>query len=190
MNERPWSGLITAWFADTLDDAEAIPARMPWWFGPDPDRDADLRARFESLLEECAVGMNYGWLGDPEGRLALVLALDQLPRNLYRGRPEAFANDAYTAALCLSAAATGEDRKLPPIQRAFLYMPLQHFEDPAAQEAGVALYEQLAADTPDTPYYREGFLPFARQHRDIITQFGRFPHRNAILGRTNTPASR
>ena len=183
---HPWSDLIDAWFGETLEDPAAIPDRMPWWFGPDPERDTQLAKGFSDLLEGCAEGRNYRWLEHPEGRLAIIIALDQLPRNLFRGEARAFAHDTHTAALCLAAAATGEDKKLSPIQRAFLYMPLQHAEDLAAQEAGVALYQKLAEETPELPYFREGFLPFAEQHRDIIKQFGRFPHRNLTLSRTST----
>lgn len=187
MANPPWSDLIEAWFGDTLNDPGKIGGRMKFWFGPDSARDEALSRRFDGLVSECADGRHYDWLEDPEGRLAMVVALDQLPRNLYRGTPAAFAHDPYTAALCLAAALTGEDRRLQPVQRAFLYMPLQHFEDLAAQEAGVALYRGLADDTPEWPVFREGFLPYARQHRDIVARFGRFPHRNEILGRQNTP---
>ena len=184
---RPWSDLVDTWFGETLNDPAAIPDRMPWWFGPNAERDTQLAKQFFSLFERCAEGRNYRWLEQPQGRLAIIIALDQLPRNLFRGEARAFAHDAHTAALCLAAASTGEDMKLSPIQRAFLYMPLQHAEDLAAQAAGVALYRKLAEETPELPYFREGFLPFAEQHRDIIAQFSRFPHRNKILGRTDTP---
>jgi len=183
----PWSELIETWFAETLDDPALIPKRMGWWFSADEKRDASLAERFSDLVEQCTQGHLYHWLDHPEGRLALILALDQLPRNLFRGTPRAFAYDSYTAALCLAAAHTGQDRELKPIQRAFAYMPLQHFEDLQAQEAGITLYERLADEHPDWPAYREGFLPFARLHRDIIARFGRFPHRNKILNRQDTP---
>ncbi len=187
MSERPWTDLIQAWFGETLQEPDAIPGRMPWWFGPDAERDADLARRFSPHLEDCASGRNYRWLEQPEGRLATIIALDQLPRNLFRGEARAFAHDAQSAALCLAATQTGEDLELLPIQRAFLYMPLQHAEDLAAQEAGVTLYRKLADDTPDMPFFREGFLAYAEQHRDIVAQFGRFPHRNQTLSRRNTP---
>jgi len=184
---RPWADLIDTWFGDSLYDSSAIPQRMGWWFSADPERDAALKERFGPLVEQCADGACYQWLDDPEGRLALILVLDQLPRNCFRGTPRAFTYDPYTAALCLAATQTGQDRALKPIQRVFLYMPLQHFEDLQAQEAGVALYERLADETPSPPVYRKGVLPFARQHRDIIARFGRFPHRNKVLNRQNTP---
>ncbi len=183
---RPWSDLLESWFGKALDDPGAIPERMEWWFSADPARDSALAEQFSGLVEECADGRMYQWLDDPEGRLALILALDQLPRNLFRGTPRAFAYDSYTAALCLAAALTGQDRLLPSIQRVFLYMPLQHFEDLQAQEAGIALYTQLADEYGEYSYLREGVLPFARLHRDIIARFGRFPHRNKVLNRRNT----
>jgi len=186
MAAHPWSELMETWFGETLNDPGLIPKRMGWWFSADEERDAGLAKQFGNLVEQCSQGLLYRWLDHPEGRLALILALDQLPRNLYRGTPRAFAYDPYTAALCLAAALTGQDLELKPIQRAFVYMPLQHFEDLQAQEAGIALYKRLADDNPGWPAYREDFLPFARQHRDIIARFGRFPHRNKILNREDT----
>lgn len=186
MSHSSRSELISYWFAQTLDDPASITGRMDWWFSADEERDRIMTERFSGLVEECAAGRNYPWLDDPEGRLAMIIALDQLPRNLFRGSPRAFGNDAYTATLCLAAAHTGQDQALSPIQRAFFYMPLQHFEDLQAQEAGVRLYEQLAEENPEWPVFADGFTAFARQHRDIISQFGRFPHRNKILNREST----
>lgn len=188
MAHWPWTGLISDWFADTLNTPLAIPGRLDWWFKADPDRDACLRDKHLTLVEQCATGHLYRWLDQPEGRLALVIALDQLPRNLFRGAPRAFAYDAQTAAWCLSAVHTGVDQQLRPIQRAFLYMPLQHFEDLQAQETGVQLYERLARENSGWPVFANEFLAFARVHREIVARFGRFPHRNAVLGRENTRA--
>ena len=187
MSNPSRSELISHWFAQTLDEPATITGRMGWWFSADEKRDQVMADRFSGLVEECAAGHHYHWLDDPEGRLAMILALDQLPRNLFRGTPRAFSNDSYTAALCLAAAHTGQDKALKPIQRAFLYMPLQHFEDLQAQEAGVQLYERLAEENPEWPVFAEGFTAFARLHRDIIARFGRFPHRNKILNRDSTP---
>jgi len=186
MSNPSRSELISHWFAQTLDEPATITGRMGWWFSADEKRDQVMADRFSGLVEECAAGHHYHWLDDPEGRLAMILALDQLPRNLFRGTPRAFSNDSYTAALCLAAAHTGQDKALKPIQRAFLYMPLQHFEDLQAQEAGVQLYERLAEENPEWPVFAEGFTAFARLHRDIIARFGRFPHRNKILNRDST----
>ncbi len=186
MAHWPWSELITDWFGETLDSPSAIPARQDWWFTVDHERDAWLTGKYGRVVEECAAGKRYRWLDNPEGRLALIIALDQLPRNLFRGSPKAFAHDPYTAALCLAAVHTGQDRQLLPIQRVFLYMPLQHFEDLQGQETGVALFERLARENSEWPIFEEEFLPFAKVHRDIIARFGRFPHRNKVLGRQNT----
>jgi uncharacterized protein (DUF924 family) len=186
MAHWPWTELIEEWFAETLDSPAAIPDRQDWWFKANPERDEVLARKYGGLVEDCAAGQFYRWLDKPEGRLALIIALDQLPRNLFRGSPRAFAYDAYTAALSLAAVHTGQDQYLKPIQRVFLYMPLQHFEDLQAQETSVMLFERLAHDNPDWPVFAQEFLPFARVHRDLIARFGRFPHRNQVLGRENT----
>jgi uncharacterized protein (DUF924 family) len=187
MAHWPWSDLIEDWFGTSLDHPAAIAERLDWWFRADAERDAILAEKYAGLVEECAEGRRYRWLDQPEGRLALVIALDQLPRNLFRGTPRAFAYDAYTAALCLAAVHTGQDQMLRPIERAFLYMPLQHAEDLQAQQASVQLFERLAHDNPEWPVFSEEFLPFARIHRTIVERFGRFPHRNRVLGRDSTP---
>jgi uncharacterized protein (DUF924 family) len=183
----PWSGLLAAWFGGTEKDPSAIKARMGWWFSADAERDASLARDFGELAQRCANGDTCRWRESPEGRLALVIALDQLPRNLFRGTPRAFAGDSDALALCLAAVHTGQDRALKPVQRAFLYLPLQHSEDLQGQETGVRLFSELARENGEWPVFREGFLDHAKLHRDIIARFGRFPHRNRILGRRSTP---
>ena len=190
MAHWPWSGLLADWFGATLESPVAIAGRLDWWFKADGERDALLADRHGKLVDQCARGAFYHWLDQPEGRLALVIALDQLPRNLFRGTPRAFAYDASTAAWCLAAVHTGQDRLLKPIERVFLYMPLQHFEDLQAQETGVQLFERLARENGDWPVFSEEFLAYARVHRDIIARFGRFPHRNQVLGRASTTEER
>ena len=183
-----WSELLSDWFADTLDTPLAITNRLDWWFKADSERDTKLSDKYDRLVEQCASGHLHDWLSKPEGRLALIIALDQLPRNLFRGTPRAFAYDAQTAAWCLAAVHTGQDQLLKPIQRVFMYMPLQHFEDLQAQETSVQLYERLARENGDWPVFGDEFLAYARIHRDIIARFGRFPHRNEVLGRQSTSA--
>jgi len=186
MAHWPWSQLLADWFADTLDSPLAIPGRQDWWFKADPERDDCLRETYGRLVEQAAAGHLYRWLENPEGRLGLIIALDQLPRNLFRGTPRAFAYDGHTAAWCLAAVHTGQDRLLNPIERVFLYMPLQHSEDVQAQHMSVQLFERLARENAEWPVFAEEFLAYARSHRDIIARFGRFPHRNQIVGRENT----
>lgn len=187
MAHWPWSELIADWFGEALESPLAIADRQDWWFKADRERDEYLQRKYGALVEQCAAGQWYRWLDNPEGRLALVIALDQLPRNLFRGTPRAFAWDAQTTAWCLAAVHTGQDRSLKPIQRVFLYMPLQHSEDLQAQETGVQLYTRLARENAEWPAFEKEFLAYARVHRDIVARFGRFPHRNRVLGRDNTP---
>lgn len=181
-----WTELVTDWFGNTLESPAGIEERMPWWFQADPQRDQGFAAKYTALVQQAAGGHLHHWLAHPEGRLALILALDQLPRNLFRGTARAYAYDARTAAWCLAAVHTGQDLALKPAQRAFLYMPLQHQEDPLAQEASVQLYTRLAHEHRDWPVFEDEFLAYAHAHRDIVARFGRFPHRNQALGRTNT----
>ena len=121
------------------------------------------------------------WLAACDPTLALVLLLDQLPRNLYRGRPEAFACDAKAREVARQAIARGYDRQLPPVRRSFLYLPFEHSEQRADQELAVALYAAM----PPNPKY-DSNLDYARRHHEIIVRFGRFPHRNRALGRIST----
>ena len=153
----------------------------------DPAFDAELRARFEPLVREAAAGALDAWAVSPRGRLALILLLDQLPRNLFRGEPRAFATDAQALAWTLSGMDAGLDRALPPIERTFFYMPMEHAEDLAVQERGVAAFQALAREAP--PALRaalEGSAAYAVLHRDLIARFGRFPHRNSVLARAAT----
>lgn len=158
------------------------------WFVADAAFDAQLRERFGSTMEAAADGRLDGWAGDSPGWLALLILLDQFPRNLHRGNARAWAQDASAQRIALSGIARGDDRQLPPLQRVFAYLPLEHAEDMASQRQSVALFEALCAEVPPPLRERfEEFLDYARQHHDVIARFGRFPHRNAVLGRTSTP---
>ena len=125
----------------------------------------------------------------PAVRLALILLLDQLPRNIHRGTPAAFAQDPLARDLCLKGLSIGADKSLSPLERVFFYLPLEHAESREQQARSVALFEALAAEQAGTPAQATfaGFADFARRHQVIIERFGRFPHRNDILGRTSTP---
>jgi len=160
--------------------AAAGPAK---WFARSDAFDAAIRLKFEPVHMAAARGKYDGWAADPEGALALVILLDQFPRNLYRGGGHAFATDGKARAIAKAAIAAGHDRQVDAALRGFFYLPYEHSESLADQETGIALYEALQAETGDT----EG-LKWALLHRDIIARFGRFPHRNPALGRTTTPA--
>jgi uncharacterized protein (DUF924 family) len=191
------SELRRFWFGGLPLTAARLDERMRFWFGrEEPEemrrqRDEELRTRFEPLVAEAAAGRLASWGGSPRRRLALILLLDQFPRNLYRGSPRAFATDAEALALALSGIQSGADAALGPAERLFFYMPLQHAESAEAQEESVAAYRRLLAESPEM--LRPAFaaaLGFAEGHRDIVRRFGRFPHRNRILGRPSTPEER
>ena len=154
------------------------------WFRKDEAFDAAIRERFAALAEQAVAGGLREWdQKGPLGTLARILVLDQFTRNAYRGTPDAFAGDPLALAAALQLADSGDDQDLLPVQRAFAYMPFEHAEDAAMQERAVALFTRLAALNPDY----EGMLDYAHRHRGVIARFGRFPHRNAILGRASTP---
>lgn len=167
--------LLEFWFAEGPDTAR------PVWFRRDDAFDAALR-------ENCgALRPAPGWADTPHGALALCLALDQLPRNLNRGSSAAFARDAEARAVARQAVlARRFDLALTPTQRVFLYLPFEHAEVMADQDLSVALFEGLR----DHPRHAApgGSIDYAWRHRSVIERFGRFPHRNAVLGRTGTAA--
>lgn len=182
--------LLDFWFGPARKQPEAIGERMGFWFQPDAADDSAVGERFEPVMRLAAAGGLTEWLHSPDARLALILALDQAPRVIFRRKPEAFACDGQALALTLAGMAGGADRSLGLAERAFFYMPLQHSEDPLAQEQSVRQYERLAADFPEHAKVAEGFLEHARQHADIIERFGRYPHRNEVLGRESTREER
>lgn len=147
------------------------------WFRSDPALDHQIAQRFGATLEALSRGVPDDWRKAARDVLAAVIVLDQFPRNMYRGTPKAFATDAAALRLARSAIDTGLDQQLTTAEQQFVYMPFQHAEDLAAQEQSVALFERTG-DADGVKY--------AIAHRDIIKRFGRFPHRNAILGRTST----
>ena len=149
------------------------------WFAKDDGFDAAIRTRFEAAHHAAARGELNDWARDWQGTLALLLLLDQFPRNLFRGSAHAFATDGLALHIARQAIAAGLDRQAPLDLRVFFYLPLEHSEALADQDRCVALCEALDAQGGD-------WTPWARLHRDIIARFGRFPHRNAMLGRTMT----
>jgi uncharacterized protein (DUF924 family) len=161
---RP-EAILREWFSD--------PDR---WWAPDPAFDRHLRERHEHDVEAALRGDLDGWAQTPRGALALVILLDQIARNIYRGTPRMYAGDAKALATSLSVIESGEDRSLSEDERQFLYMPLMHCEDRALQERSLEKFRELGSS-----------LDYAEQHAEVVFRFGRFPHRNAILGRASTP---
>ena len=179
--------VTTFWFRDATRSPEALERRGAVWFGAEPAFDRECATRFAASLEDAARGVLDDWTGTPQGLLALVILLDQMPRNIHRGSPAAFAHDVQAAAHCIAGIESGQDRSLHPVERVFLYMPLQHAEDLGLQRRSVERFESLAAEVDDA--WRGRFAEnahYARLHHDIVERFGRFPHRNRILGREST----
>ena len=149
------------------------------WFASDPDFDTQIRARFGERLEQAAAAELHAWRREPRGRLAEIIVLDQFSRNVFRGTPRAFAQDPMALALAQEAVAGGVlDRLDTPMQRAFLLMPFMHSESRRIHAWAETLFREHA---PDNNFQYE------LRHKAIIDRFGRYPHRNAILGRTSTP---
>ena len=153
------------------------------WFRKDDAFDAQIRERFGALIDTAIDGGLRDWAATPRGALAQILLLDQFTRNVYRDTPRAFAGDPQALELAIALTQDGQDQELEPTLRAFVYMPFEHAEDLAMQARAVELFQLLTQS-------REGFesmLDYAQRHQEVIARFGRFPHRNAILGRDSTP---
>lgn len=148
------------------------------WFQGGAAFDEECRSRFLAAHHAAARREFEGWTQDTEGALALVLLLDQIPRNVFRGSAHAFATDGLARHYAVRAVDAGFDVQAEDGLRVFFYMPFEHSEEPADQDRAVALIEQLGNDV---------YTKYAVEHRDVIARFGRFPHRNAALGRTSTP---
>ncbi len=153
----------------------------PEWFRKDAGFDARIRERFGRLISAVLGGARFG--AAPQETLAAIVVLDQFTRNVHRDTPLAFAGDAQALALAQAMTARGADHGLPVLQRSFVYLPFEHAEDPALQDRSVRCFEALAASAPAM----RDRLDYAIRHRDVIRRFGRFPHRNEILGRASTP---
>lgn len=153
------------------------------WFRKDDGFDAQIRARFGALIDAAIDGGLREWDATPHGALARLIVLDQFTRNVYRGTPRAFAGDAQALALAIALTQAEQDGQLPPMLRAFAYLPFEHAEDLAMQARAVELFQLLSQAQPGF----DGMLDYAERHQEVIARFGRFPHRNAILGRASTP---
>jgi uncharacterized protein (DUF924 family) len=173
--------VISFWLGDASHPREE-------WFRRSDALDAQIRDRFADAVEQAARGALDAWEGTARGRLAIVILLDQFSRNAFRGTARAFSQDARALAVAARGVDLGEDRVLLPLERSFLYMPFVHAEDRVMQARACALFDVLAGEAPaELADYLGTALKFARAHRDIVDRFGRFPHRNAILGRATTP---
>src|SRR3990167_925674 len=180
--------VLDFWFGDGLLHDWPTSDRSALWFGGGAAQDALITQNFGALVESALGGGLHDWEAQLESRLALIVVLDQFTRNVFRGQARAFAGDGRAQKLVLQSLALAQDAELPRVGRVFLYMPLMHAENRALQDECVARFTHLLATT--TPELRDtlaGNLRFAYQGVEIIKKFGRFPHRNAALGRVSTP---
>ena len=187
-DQRRIEAILSFWFKEQALSAPQIDRRMDIWFGGDPLFDHEVEKTFANDVEDASDGKLDHWAAEPLGRLALIILIDQFRRNIYRNSVKAFSHDKLALKLCVEGAMEKKDKGLTPIQRVFFYMPLQHAESRKVQAKSVDLYNRLAESV--SPTYQETFLTvaqFAELHKDIVDQFGRFPHRNRLLGRENTP---
>lgn len=179
--------VLDYWFGDALTLGWPSQSRSALWFGGGKALDDEIARRFAASVEQALAGGLSDWESEPHCRLSLVILLDQFTRNVFRGQARAFSGDSRAQQLVRGALDLGWDEPLPLAAKVFLYMPLMHAEDPALQDLCVRRFESLlAAAPPERRKDLQGNLDFARQHRDIIAQFGRFPYRNQALGRADT----
>ncbi|MCQ4325150.1 DUF924 domain-containing protein [Stutzerimonas stutzeri] len=185
----PWQQLLDWWFGQGATAADIAAEKHALWFGYKPAQDAEAGERFGAWTQQALDGGLQEWAGQPEGWLALLLLLDQLPRMIHRGTPQAFAGDARAQQLVRAGLAHGGDMLLAPIQRVFVYLVLEHTENLAVQELAVAHFTALRdIAVADERKLYDDFLDYAERHREVISRFGRFPHRNAMLGRESSDA--
>ena len=177
--------LLDYWFGPLDERGLCLETRNPLWFQRRQDTDDFCRENYETLLERARRGELDDWQDTDRGLVALVVLMDQFSRNIHRDTPGAFAADAAALRVAQQAIDEGRDLRLPAVHRAFLYMPLEHSEDIAVQVQCVERFGQLADEVPDEQI--TSFARYAQAHYDVIARFGRFPHRNAILGRKSTP---
>ena len=181
--------VLEFWFADRDLSEPTLDSRMTRWFNSDEQFDTELADRFTSLAELALTGELDDWAEQPLGRLALILLLEQFPRRIYKDSPAAFQGDRKAMKLCQQGVANDAYRELNAVQQLFFFMPLQRAESIKIQQTSVKIYNALSSNVSST--LRDTFetvAQFAELRRDVIAKFGRFPHRNAPLGSSNTGA--
>ncbi len=174
--------ILAFWFGKSSQVDISYRARRKLWFGKSAAFDAQVRQRFKSLYAAASSGID--WPETPDDRLALALLLDQFPRNMFRGTPAAFASDPQARAVSRSAIAQGFDQAVSPLRRMFFYFPLEHSESLMDQQQAIDCFKGLVDQAPEL----QDTFDYAIRHQRVIQRFGRFPHRNPILGRLSTPA--
>lgn len=181
------SKILDFWFSGISFDDEISNEAMSKWWKKDPAFDLEIKNEFEEILKSALSGEYNDLLKSPRGRLALIILFDQFPRNMYRNIADSFAYDKIALDFATEGVSRELDMQLAPIQRSFFYMPFEHSESLSVQDRSISLYTKLFNESPDKQKnIFEDALDFAIAHKVIIAKFGRFPHRNKILGREST----
>lgn len=175
-----WNDVIDFWFGEPGAAERGVPRKA--WFEKSAAFDASIRDRFAAVFEAAEADRLDDWQRTPLAALALVIVLDQFPRNMFRGTPRAFATDSRALAIARRIVERGFDAAYLTVECAFAYLPFEHAEDIAMQRQSLALFAKLPPSASSTRY-----LDYARRHHDVVARFGRFPHRNEVLGRASTP---
>lgn len=181
--------VLEFWFADALESPAATDRRTAFWFRSDAATDSLIWELYGDTVTDAAAGHYDDWLQTARGRLALIIVLDQFPRNIFRGTAEVYRHDPLVISLAQAGVALGQLAGLTVPEQAFFLMPYQHAEDVEVQRAGVALMQAMVSEAPAQwqPTARV-FADSAVRHHDIVENYGRFPHRNKVLGRSSTEA--
>lgn len=188
------TGLVTAqdvldfWIGEAANSGEGLKEKSPLWFQKSFETDTQIAERFVPTLAALANGLAADWAREgPHQRLAAIIVLDQFSRNIFRGHRFSFTHDKMARNLMKTGLATNQDRQLSEAERVFFYLPAEHSEDMSDQRLSVRLFEQLVRDArPEFRDYCQTTLDYAHQHKQVIEQFGRFPHRNSALKRRST----
>jgi len=175
------------WLANSQEGPETAAERRDWWYRGGAAVDEEIGRRFGDLIEGACDGRYEDWRQSADGCLALILLLDQFTRNLYRNTPNAYRGDPRAFETVCAAIENGRDRELHPVSRIWLYHPFHHSERVEEQDRGISLLHEIVAEAPtDWHSYIERSITGWTRHRNIVAQFGRFPHRNHVLGRSST----
>ena len=179
------------WFHDSLANPQELVNRKADWFGGSKSFDDTIRRAYSDLPDRALNNEFDHWQSDPRLATSFILILDQFPRNIYRGTARSFAYDNKARRAAQIAIDLGIDGKVHPLEATFIYLPFEHSEDPRDQATSVGLFERLAHNSPtELRVHLNSAAEYARKHRDIINKFGRFPHRNQVLGRSTTAAEK
>ena len=178
--------ILDFWFGE-IKDGLTVEDRNKFWFMPNVNVDNTIRDKFEDLVRQAGSGKLKSWQSTARGSLALIILLDQFTRNIFRGKPDAFQYDSIARRICTEGIKNGTDKKLEIIERCFYYLPLEHSENLEDQDRCVKLFEELLIRVDKSKISLiKNSLDYAVLHRKIIEEFGRFPHRNKVLGREST----